>query len=473
MKKRIGLMLMAAALIMSGCQKEESTAPEMTVGQSMVVEAAQGREGSAKSAFADVPESFTGDWTGVDGCVVVHADAEIELPDVSGMPVATVERKQFEQQDADKLLEVFLKGSTLYREQGATKQEAQERLEYYQAIERGEIRYEGDGTIDRVPELIKYYEDLVKTAPDESERLTAPTTFQKTDTWNDESVAGFAEVDGKLVHIKIYNDSHSRNQACFYADGYGNVNNCSIYDADEDTKPGFTEKTAIEMGDELMKALEKESFVCGQVREVAYYDNNSDVFDSGYEMEYVRTVNGCPVTYCPMYEITPAGDVWMIPAATGTALPENDSSAAVWGYERITVYVNKTGVVYFSWQNPYTEPVIQSVNSQLMDFSDIADVFAKMIMVKNSDQKLINEKNGFTVTQNIDIDKVTLNTMRIRDKDNYTQGLLVPVWDFWGTISYQPENEAYSGLVYGGEYYTIHLTVNAIDGTIVDRELGY
>lgn len=473
MKKRFALMLIAAALGLSACQSERGAPAEMTVGQTMVIEAAQSGDRETKPESIAVPESFTGDWTGVDGCVVVRAEAQFELPDVSGMPVATVERKVFDQADADKLMEVFLKGSTLYQEQGVTKQAAQERLEYYQAVERGEIAYDGDGTIDRVPKLIEYYEQLVKTAPDENERIAASTSFQTDDTWNDESIKGRAEVDGKLVHISIYNDSHSRNQACFYVDGYGDVNFANFYGDGVDSKPDFEKEAAVEMGDELMRHLSIGSFACGQVREVAYYDDNGDVFDNGYEMEYVRTVNGCQVAYCPQYEITPAGDMWIIPAPTGTALPENASSADVWGYERVRVYVNKTGVVYFSWQNPYTEPEIQTVDSRLMDFSDIADIFAKMIMVKNSDQKVINEKNGFAVTKNIDVDKVSLSLMRIRDKDNLEQGIIVPVWDFWGTDSYEPENESYGDLVYNGKYYTVQLTVNAIDGTIIDRELGY
>ena len=190
-------------------------------------------------------------------------------------------------------------------------------------------------------------------------------------------------------------------------------------------------------------------------------------------MEFVRTVNGFPIAHCPQYEISPSGDTWIIPSLTGTASPENEQSVGYWGYERITIYVNENGVVYFSWQNPYSEPEIQTADSQLMSFSDVSDIFAKMIMVKNSNQKVINDKNGFVVINSIDIDKVSLNMMRIRDKNNYEQGLLVPVWDFWGTISYELEDEAYRDVVYNGKYYSIHLTVNAIDGTIIDRELGY
>lgn len=479
MKKKITLILMAfVMLIMAGCQKTSYTPAELTKGQAMVLDAAQsGSAVSSQLSSLELPEKFTGDWSGVDGCVVVHADAEIDLPDVASVPTAIIERKPFSQADADRMLEVFTKGNTLWQEQGITKQMAQEQLEHYQAIERGEIPYEHDGTIDRVPELIKHYEELVKTAPDESERFTAPTTFQTTDEWNDGRIKGYAEAEGRVVHVDIFNTSLGCDQACFYVDGYGDVNSCSFYGEEEGVNPGLTEKDAIEMGNALMKEVGNGNFVCSQIRPVAYFNNaqttDKGIFDSGYEMEFVRTVNGFPIAHCPQYEISPSGDTWIIPSLTGTASPENEQPVGYWGYERITIYVNEDGVVYFSWQNPYSEPEIQTADAQLMSFSDVSDIFAKMIMVKNSNQKVINEKNGFVVINNIDIDKVSLNMMRIRDKNNYEQGLLVPVWDFWGTISYELEDEAYRDVVYNGKYYSIHLTVNAIDGTIIDRELGY
>lgn len=101
---------------------------------------------------------------------------------------ATVERKRFTQADADKMLAVFTKGSALYQEQGITKQEAQAQLEHYEAIARGEIPYEHDGSIDDVPRLIEHCKELVSTAPDEGERTAATTVFAALDTWNDESI---------------------------------------------------------------------------------------------------------------------------------------------------------------------------------------------------------------------------------------------------------------------------------------------
>ena len=480
MKKKIVFFLMASVmLILAGCQNTAEAPAELAKGQAMVLKTAQsGSENSSNLASLELPEKFTGEWTGVEGYVAVHADAEIDLPeDIESVPTAVVESKTFSQNDADKMLEVFMDGNTLWQEQGMTKQMAQNQLEHYQAIQRGDIPYEHDGTIEDVPRLIEYYEELLKTGlPDESERFEASTTFEKVDEWNDGSIKGYAEVDGNIVHASIFNAARNEDKACFYVDGYGDVNSCNFY-GEDGTTPALTEKEAIEIANALMKEIGNGSFVCSQIRPGVFFNDiqtaNNGIFDNGYEMEFVRTVNGFPIAHLARYEISPEGDTWMIPALMGTGSPENEAYVGTWGYERITIYVNKDGVVYFSWLNPYNEPEIKAANAQLMNFSDISDIFAKMIMVKNSDVAVINEKNGFNVIHNIDIDNVSLNLMRIRDKNNFEEGLLVPVWDFWGTISYELEDEAYRDVVYDGKYYSIHLTVNAIDGTIIDRELGY
>ena len=57
--------------------------------------------------------------------------------------------------------------------------------------------------------------------------------------------------------------------------------------------------------------------------------------------------------------------------------------------------------------------------------------------------------------------------MRIKAKNSKDAGLLVPVWDFYGTEIYQRD-----GIDVPLEE-TIVLTINAIDGSLISRELGY
>lgn len=463
------LMAVAVLSILTGCQKTPKTPIVTQKNQEKMIEAAlSGGENSSALSALEVPERFTGEWKGIEDCVIVSADASVTLPEATGIPTATVTRRGFSQEDADKLMEVFLKGNTLYEEVSITKQQAQERLQKLQAAQRGEIPLSSittDHTMEELPEMIERMAELVKTAPDENERFPAAVTFQPDDFY-DEFIEGYADVDGKRIHALITNTSGQSDEAVFYLDEYDAVNYSNTIPVTQPESPAevaIESEEALQLGDALMKELELENMVCDKITAVAIRgygteDRSPSVIDTCYEMEYVRTVDGFPISYTPY---------------AGTSIPENENYIGVWEYERITVWANQNGIVSFRWRNPYTEPVIQTEDSQLLNFSDISDIFAKMILVKNSDLKAQNAANGFDVIKNIDISDVRLSLMRIRSKDNLSEGLLIPVWDFWGTIRRHAADEAYSDLVYEGEDYGIALTINAIDGTIVDREIGY
>lgn len=66
----------------------------------------------------------------------------------------------------------------------------------------------------------------------------------------------------------------------------------------------------------------------------------------------------------------------------------------------------------------------------------------------------------------ITVDQVVLGYTRISEKDSFHTGLLVPVWDFIGTV------EVTDGKETGIEKKSI-LTINAIDGSVINRTLGY
>lgn len=63
------------------------------------------------------------------------------------------------------------------------------------------------------------------------------------------------------------------------------------------------------------------------------------------------------------------------------------------------------------------------------------------------------------------IDTIEFGYMQIASQDESDEYLLVPVWDFWGVESYDDE-----ALLRTHHSY---LTVNAIDGSIIDRTIGY
>ena len=106
----------------------------------------------------------------------------------------------------------------------------------------------------------------------------------------------------------------------------------------------------------------------------------------------------------------------------------------------------------------------------MLPFSDISNIFEEMLLKKQADS-FNNE--GDTVE--IQVDKVVLSYMRIRDKDA-KEGTLIPVWDFFGTKTYRNAAGEVDLVVdnrYDGVLPESLMTINAMDGTIVDRWAGY
>ena len=87
----------------------------------------------------------------------------------------------------------------------------------------------------------------------------------------------------------------------------------------------------------------------------------------------------------------------------------------------------------------------------------------------------IDEINGVKSYMDVDITKVSLSLMRVRDK-GYLQGTIVPVWDFWGTYDWywQDEDDSQLYMKKGANVTTEPmLTLNAVDGNVVSRLFGY
>lgn len=479
MKRFICQFLVIAVLVglLTGCggEKTQETLPGLTP--------ATGTEWTAvpqEEVSYEVPERFTGEWTGLEDIIHVAADAEILLPeDMGKLCTAKVKRYAFTQEEADKILEVFLKGNPLYEEVYMTKEKCQGIIDHYEAILRGEAEYTGDGTIDRVPGLIELYKEELKKVPYAGEKPLADTKFHHPEppmgsTGGDYSnyvIKGYADVDGKTLHVSFHNcgDTHYRaDEVWIWEEGYADMGGAPLITFDSiEARNNFTPvsmdgyEKEMAVGEGLMEALGLEEFICDGVipmeyaQEVVFDDHYEPVGtgDEGVLLEYVRKVNGLPLTKTN-YD--------------GGASESGAPDVGNWVYEKISMYVLGDRVVCFQWDNPYEVTDIQSAG-KLMDFQDIQEVFGQMMFVKNNRWVGVNQANGSDDYHEYQIDKVQLTLMRIRPRDNVMEGTIVPVWDFWGTHHWYEE----TGEEIGEPDYGVQLTLNALDGTLVDREIGY
>lgn len=469
MKKKTMRMLSAALAVtlLSGCGAAQTNTPaETSVNQAMLLEkSAQPQE----SAYT-FPEKFTGDWTGQEGKLTIHADAQVVAELGTALPTATVEPREFNQEDVDNLLKVFLKGEPLYG-YTQTKQECQDSIDYANSNQ-----WHGDPDApEQTPEelekrrqgAVAYYTEKMKTAPEEKPVIHG---FYDSDEPNE--VSGTATVDGIKWCVSIWN-----NLGDFFT-------NASIIREDYKYRdydiplPEASKEEAVAQGNALMQELGFDNFALVDAQQWSPQLPR----DNGiWRLYYAPTVNGFPIAGARQ-DITQTHDgtvyqdcqYWYYAASE-----ETNPDTVAWQLENIYLDVGKDGILSFDWTAPSSQPVVQQAQSTLLPFEEIAaiaDTMLPEVIVGPKETPLtqLDQYNGFDTRMDVDITKVSLSLMRIRDKGSL-QGTIVPVWDFWGTSDwYDAEPNAYGYQEKGMNYeFQPMLTLNAVDGTVVNRQLGY
>ena len=173
-------------------------------------------------------------------------------------------------------------------------------------------------------------------------------------------------------------------------------------------------------------------------------------------LRYAHSVNGVPVTHT-VYE---CGKV------------ETDQQSAPWSYEDMTLAIDDNGVAYFEWQSPYEMEDVVTQNSNVLPFSDVASVFDTMALVQNAWDGLIEGSSAKITGFDMNVTRIVFGLTRVTEQNKRNSGLLVPCWDFFADTTY---TELVNGQTVTKPYDTGYplLTINAIDGTVINRSLGY
>lgn len=468
MKKKTMRVLSAALAVtlLSGCGAAQTNTPaETSVNQAMLLEkSAQPQE----SAYT-FPEKFTGDWTGQEGKLTIHADAQVVAELGTALPTATVEPREFTQEDVDNLLKVFLKGEPLYSHV-QTKQELQGHLDYINSPDwtSDPGKPSDPASLEaRRKELNAWYTAEIAKAPEEKPVIHG---FYDSDEPNE--VSGTATVDGIKWCVSIWN-----NLGDFFT-------NASIIREDYKYRdydiplPEASKEEAVAQGNALMQELGFDNFVLVDAQQ---WSPQLPKDNGVWRLYYAPSVNGFPVSGARQdttqtHDGTVYQDCWYWCYA---ASEESNPDTVAWELENIYLDVGKDGILSFDWTAPSTQPVVRQAESTLLPFEEIASIADAMLPEvivgpKETPLTQLDQYNGFDTRMDVDITKVSLSLMRIRDKGSL-QGTIVPVWDFWGTSDwYDAEPNAYGYQEKGMNYeYQPMLTLNAVDGTAVDRQLGY
>ena len=211
----------------------------------------------------------------------------------------------------------------------------------------------------------------------------------------------------------------------------------------------LTTEQAITVADHFVSQLVGDTYQCYVVGETdgKYFDEqNRDsaytpVEETSYVLAYTRVIDGVPLLPAS-YQMMDAGyrsDLF-IPAV---------------GYDQMFVTIDREGrVSNFFWSCP-TAVQEERIPQELLPFADIMGIAEKVFPLRYQSEEVLGEQH-FRVT------RIALGYMALLQRDTLSFAL-TPVWNFYG--DYDPEQEHYS--------YRPLLTLNAVDGTVVDLAYGY
>lgn len=453
--KRCTAWISLTALLLCGCQNGKDS--PVIVRRKTETEAApvKAEEGMTIAEQVQIPKKYQMKLQG-NGVLKVEADADIIIPDTQGFKLKKVEGRVFTQADVDKQVEVLLNGAELTQR----------------------VYKEDDPGQGYTKEALVVIKEL-DAAPETPETEVVEPVIGHDPDYNGEAdinaLNGTAEVDG-LTYDYMVTNYWSNDSKWIISDllrtdiAYSFT---SLYGRERKELPANVDEFR-EKADKLVQDL---GFTDMAVYGGEYFE--SILRDSGepieaYGFHYTRVVDDIPITYTmETGSVSPQlSDVEMAQKETTAYSDGSDLDyLPAWPYERLTVIYDNKGLAYFDWENPYEISDISDDYVFLLPFSDIKTIFEQVILTEND-----GYVGEYYDHAQYHIYEVRLGYARVMEKGNPGTGTLVPVWDFFGTrtTTYHSYEEGGDPVTYvESVQYESLMTINAMDGSIIDRSYGY
>ena len=427
------------------------------------------------------PAHYDVQLTPASDAVKITVDADVYLPDRDTLPTLHVEPRDFTQEEVTKLFNALCGDTVMYKaRQQMTQAEVRERIADVEA----EMQTATDK--DRIKKLesnLAYWQKELKTAPETIPAEVSDGTLEERQLGIQEYLGKYKALDayehqddyytftGKSFHV--HGETYDKNKKSGYDfpiggsiwydrdDSFGQYLNYNLrkWIADESAVP------AEAVGLKMTPAEAR------QLAEAFWADSGfGDMAVSGVYLVH----NVLPDGYSPEdHPADPYADKHAYVVTCGKSIDgaltvSADSGDPHWGFESCTFTITDNGIESFNWYSPYAYGEVTTENSALLPFSTIDEIFQKMMLVKYD---LDGNTNGLT-SATYRVDRVALEMSRVTNKKSSEKGLLVPVWNFYGTFSFTYEN----GHAYGSDeregFPSPLLRINAIDGTVIEPRYG-
>lgn len=513
------MCVLAAVLLLSACQQNPDSSIVVNKDMDRLIEEA-GKEEGAAVELTDMAENYDSYQTTLQDDsmrVTINVDAKVDIPQTEQMSVMRVRQQPVSQELLNQVIEELGEGETLY--DGAKTVSAPTRSDiendissYKSEMEMLKESHDEDEISDSLAELQRKIDEL------QAEYENTPAEIVWEGNESDGLIHSAAEMNEKSGGIDFYdweyslnpdgevfygvNDGENGTYAAFFVQNNEDYGNCIRYrrgrhgyefvasantsstdfenqgygiwdpeddiskqdehdmkDEVEDDMVEYTDEAATlletEARTEADTLLEKLGFSDFQYYEGGLYNEMVDIrktnehgYRKVYIFKYMRNIDGAFVTFdvAGKHDEGWDGNVYV---------------KKYWPVECIEIRVNDDGIVGFDYNAPLAIEEVIVDRASMKSFEEIRDIFEQMAVVTNAQTEIDSDTPEGNVS--IQVDRVILGYARISEADSYDTGLLVPVWDFRGEITN----------LYGYTEVGSVLTINAIDGSIIDRSIGY
>ena len=504
-KSYLGIALVAALILSSACADNGDEPLKIQKADARVQQLVTTASAQETAKGESLPSRVKRTYTSENGTLSIHIDASIEAPAVP-MPSASVSSHRFTDGDLARIINALSEDGVLYSD--SREHPSSERIR--EKIERGNALL---AAIQAYPGAFNQNSRLISTgeykksveALNDALLTAAPLTNFASASSRD--VQGEREIDslsggfmrnGHYYALSISNGETGGTVICSrLLDDPVSLKLMQPYqlvylDAGTDQK-GLNYAEARTLAEEVVHAIGAGDMVLGSSVGVEYPNG---ILPGYVQFQFVRQVNGVSVG---LDKVQLAEDVY------NANVPE-ESFATVVPYESLIVRVDAEGLLRLEWIAPLTVTEIFSSNTALLPFEDILACFGKMAWIKTDAKEQLgweNDSGKIVSSVGANVERIRLSLMRVESGGGF---FLVPVWDFYGytepldqdsnpfSFATTQGNNEYTeyGKKGGGEYtatlektqaekdynrmlerQTSLITINAIDGTIIDRLTGY
>ena len=479
------MLAISALLLATGCAtRNKGTEPspiQLDTAQMVETAAAETpmQSGDSLRERLDAPE--TCQYHEQNGIVTLSIDASVLVPEALTVPVVRTNGADFSQEQVDKVLSLLWGDETMWdNNPPMTRAQIEEEIA---SIERNletlpDYQDERDyfETI-RLPEL----HERLKTAPE----TVSPVQSDGKLTQEEILDASTDKVAARVMRLSIYSESgqylsvsnnedntavveHTRNGRLIVSkwahlryqreQARGSylpqmiLTNAFAVSPKDTAIPATLNTTVRQSPAEAAEIVRCFFAALGEdvsIRDEFLFD---DAGQGLYLFRCVRNVQGIPA---------------ILTAGESTALywnsEDEEKPDAVWGNETITLVVDSNSILQFDWDSPHAIGETMVADCTLLLFSEILDVGVKMLPL------IFNEQWGHVedmTSATIQINRIEFGMMRVIKNQSIDEGLLVPVWAFYGS---RPFESASMGSKNQPKSQPMRLLViNAIDGTVID-----